>query len=205
MSARSRSAGKDNPDISRPLIILGQFLVPIISRSDALYLAMFCSDVISTQESIVLFRCASPCSMTDAVAWEYLGKLLTPDDAAVNTRHDHYQAPDIFEHNGRTYLLVTPVQEETTEIETETGPATETISYYDGCRLYQFADIDTGALLREDSGVLLEAQRVRGEAQTHHGACSAIDGLLGGIIFSQFEVDNPPDKFRLYKSNLHAP
>ncbi len=161
------------------------------ATGSGLYLSMFCADLSIPDEFIVAFRCPSPCTMTDPAAWEYLGRVLTPADAAVIGR-DHFQAPAFVTQNNKTYLLATPV-------DTTAG------NRYDGCRAYEFADVDTGTLLVDGGGQLLVVQRVDGKAGTHHGACEAIDGLQGGIIYSQFEPDGVPETFRLYKSQVSLP
>jgi hypothetical protein len=156
----------------------------------AIHMVMLCSDPVADKEYIVQFRCASPCTVTTAASWAYLGRVLTPADAAAATGFDHYSAPDIVESAGRYYLIVTPV------------PAA---GGYRGCRVYEYTDIDTGTLARDGGGVPIEVLRVTGEAGTHHGACSGRDGLLGGILLSQYEPANPPETFRMYKSQVSLP
>ena len=142
-------------------------------------------------EYLVYFKCASPCNMTDAASWEYLGRLLTPADAQSATGDDHFQAPALVEKNGTTYLLVTPVD-------------TSVDNRYNGCRLYEFNNIDTSQL-RRLNGQLLEAARIDGIAGTHHGACDAYNGLDGGILFSQFEPAAAVETFNIYKSQISLP
>jgi hypothetical protein len=161
------------------------------ATNSAIYLSMFCADVSIPDEYVVAFRCLSPCTMTDPADWEYLGRVLTPADAAAIGR-DHYQAPAFVTQGNTTYLLATPV-------DTTSG------NRYDGCRAYEFLDLDTGVLLTDGSGQLYEVQRVDGEAGSHNGACTSIDGLNGGIIYSQFEPASAPETFRLYKSQISIP
>lgn len=160
------------------------------ATNNAVYLAIFCADAATmpVTEYLVYFRCASPCDMTSAAGWEYLGRLLTPADAQAATGDDHYQAPALVEKNGRTYLLATPV-------DTTSG------NRYDGCRVYEFTDVDTNQL-RRNNGQLVEVARVNGAAGTHNGACADYNGLDGGILFSQFEETNPAETFEVYKSNV---
>lgn len=163
------------------------------ATNNAVYLAIFCADAATmpVTEYLVYFRCASPCDMTSAAGWEYLGRLLTPADAQAATGDDHYQAPALVEKNNVTYLLATPV-------DTTVG------NRYDGCRVYEFTDVDTNALLR-NNGQLVEVARVNGEAGTHNGACAAYSGLDGGILFSQFEEASTTETFKIYKSNVGLP
>ncbi len=130
--------------------------------------------------------------MTNAADWEYLGKLLTPADAAAATGRDHYQAPSLVEQNGNTYLITTPV-------DTTSG------NRYDGCVVYEFADVNTNALLRDSGGDLIEVTGVSGDPSLHNGACDSFDGLSGGIIYSQFDPANAPETFRIYKSQVSIP
>jgi len=159
----------------------------------AVYMAIFCADAATNPitEYLVYFRCLSPCDMTSASSWEYLGRLLTPADAQAATGDNHYQAPALVEKNGKIYLLVTPV-------DTTSG------NRYNGCRVYEFLDINTNQL-RRDSGQLVEVARVDGEPGTHNGACTAFGTLQGGILLSQFEAANPAETFNIYKSQVLLP
>ena len=159
----------------------------------AVYLSVFCAEVgPTTTQYVEHFRCPTPCDIDNAASWVYLGRVLTPADAAAAADSDHFQAPAIVEQNTRTFLIVTPV-------DVTVG------NRYDGCRAYEFADIDSGELARDGGGQLIEVQRVSGRTGTHHGACAAFDGLQGGIIYSQFDPADAPETFRIYKSQLSLP
>lgn len=159
----------------------------------AVYLAIFCADAATMPitEYLVYFRCGSPCDMTRAASWEYLGRLLTPADAQAATGDDHYQAPDLVEKNGSTYLSVTPV-------DTTSG------NRYNGCRLYEFSDINSNQL-RRNNGELVEIARIDGDSATHHGACAAFGGMGGGVLLSQFEASAIAETFNIYKSQVLLP
>jgi len=73
---------------------------------------------------------------------------------------------------------------------------------YDGCRVYEFTDMDNSGLLRDDGSQLIEVTRADGEADLHNGACDALDGLDGGIIYSQYDPETAPETFRIYKSQV---
>ncbi len=163
----------------------------LAATGTAVYLSIFCVDVSTFEESIVNFKCDASCTMTDAAGWEYLGKLLTEADASAATGRDHYQAPAIVRQGDRSYLLATPV-------DTTFG------SRYDGCRVYEFTDIDTSDLVRSGPD-LLEVTAVSGEADLHNGACDTFEGLDGGIIYSQFDPSLAPETFRIYKSGAVIP
>ncbi len=164
------------------------------ATSTAVYLSIFCADVNTNppEEYLMQFKCASPCTMTNAADWEYLGKLLTPADAAAATGRDHYQAPSLVEQNGKTYLITTPV-------DTTSG------NRYDGCVVYEFEDVNTNKLLKDSGGKLIEVTSVSGDPSLHNGACDYFDGLSGGIIYSQFDPANAPETFRIYKSQVSIP
>ena len=89
------------------------------------------------------------------------------------------------------YLIVTPI----TVVDTGSGTA----DLYDGCRVYQFSNIDSAALLYR-SGMLKEIARVDGVAGTHNGACSDHEALSDGILYSQFVESEPAEKFKIYQS-----
>lgn len=165
----------------------------LYATGSAVYLSVFCAEVFPiAAHYIELFQCPSPCDIESANSWVYLGRLLTPADAAAAVGRDHFQAPAIVEQDARTFLIVTPV-------DVTVG------NRYDGCRVYEFADIDSAELARNGGGQLIEIQRVSGKTGTHHGACAAYDGLQGGIIYSQFDPADAPETFRIYKSQLSLP
>ena len=165
----------------------------LYATNSAVYLATFCADAstVPITEYQVSFRCASPCNMTDARSWEYLGRLLTPPDALAATGDHHFQAAALVEKNGKTYLMVTPVD-------------TSLSDRYNGCVLYEFTDVDTNQL-RRNVGQLAEVAVIDGVAGTHNGACAAYRGLVGGILFSQFEPASTAETFNIYKSQVELP
>lgn len=163
------------------------------ATSSAVYLAIFCADATTNPitEYLVYFRCNSPCNMTSAASWEYLGRLLTPADAQAATGDDHFQAPALVEKIGKTYLVITPV-------DTTSG------NRYNGCRVYEFSDVNSNQL-RRNSGQLVEVARIDGDGSTHNGACAAYSGLNGGILLSQFEPAATVETFKIYKSQVGLP
>jgi hypothetical protein len=163
------------------------------ATNSALYLAIFCADAATDPitEYLVYFRCNSPCNMTDAASWDYLGRLLTPTDAQTETGDDHYQAPALVEKNGSTYLIVTPVD-------------TTADNRYNGCRVYEFVDVNSNQL-RRSGGQLIEVAVVDGEAGTHNGACATFNAIDGGLYLSQFEASSPAETFKIVKSQVVAP
>ncbi len=163
------------------------------ATNSAVYLTIFCADVATLPVSkyLVHFHCGSPCNMASAESWEYVGRLLTSDDARAATGDDHFQAPALVEKNGTTYLIVTPVD-------------TTSADRYNGCRVYEFSDVNSNQL-RRNNGELVEIARIDGDAGSHNGACDAYSGLDGGILFSQFEAASTAETFEIYKSQVALP
>ncbi len=167
------------------------------ASNSALYMAVYCADASTVPitgnvaEYIVYFRCGSPCNMTRAASWEYLGRLLTPEDAQAATGDHHFQAPALVEKNGKTYLVVTPV-------DTTSGER------YNGCRVYEFIDVNSNQL-RRNNGKLVEVAHIDGDAGTHNGACDTYSGLDGGFLLSQFGSKGTADAFKIYKSQVSLP
>ncbi len=176
------------------------FLEPgFLATSSTLYMSIYCADTSSipittkVTEYVVHFSCDSPCNITNAASWKYLGRLLTPADAQAVTSDHHFQAPALIEKNGKTYLTVTPV--DTTVVDQER---------YNGCRIYEFVDINSNQLLRS-GGNLVELGRVYGDTGTHHGACDTFNGLSGGLLLSQLKTPGTADMFSIYKSQVSLP
>lgn len=165
----------------------------LYATNSAVYLAIFCADATTMPitEYLDYFRCGSPCNMTSAASWEYLGRLLTPADAQAATADHHFQAPALVEKDGKTYLIVTPV-------DTTSGDR------YNGCRVYELSDVDSNQL-RRNNGQLVEVARIDGDASTHNGACDAYSALGGGILLSQFEAGSGTETFKIYKSQVDLP
>ncbi|MFC1747627.1 sialidase family protein [Pseudomonadota bacterium] len=170
------------------------FAEPGLHATDsAMYMAIFCADISTNplSEHIEYFRCDSPCDVALASSWEYLGRLLTIADAQTATGDHHYQAPDFVEKDGKTYLLVTPVNNTVGNL-------------YNGCRVYEFEDLNT-TQLKHTNGILTEVARVNGDTDTHHGACSTFADVDGGILLSQLKVNGTEVTFTIYKSQVSLP
>ena len=163
------------------------------ANQDAIYLAMYCADAVTDPitEEMVYFRCQSPCNMTDADSWEYLGRLFKRKDARRSARHHHFQAPSIVESNGKMFVVVTPVRKFIGQ-------------RYNGCRIYEFND-DRTRVKRKMNGKLRELARIDGIRGTHHGACAIFPDLVGGTLLSQYEHKADGETFRIYKSGVDLP
>jgi hypothetical protein len=160
----------------------------LLAAPGALYLTIDCHVLGPTVDShVVLFACASPCAMTEAAGWTYLGRVLTPDDArAVDARYRGFSGTALAARGGATHLLATPVEGDR----------------YDGCLVFRFADLAAGLLERSAVRPLAVAE-VRGIPGTHHGACAHHAGLEDGILFGQLVSASPP--FRIHRSSAGIP
>lgn len=168
----------------------------MLAANDAIYLALDCQSLGNpVQTYTVMFRCASPCAMTNASAWNYLGRVATPADAQiVDSGYKSLSAPAFLIRSDKTYLSLTPVE-----------PAAGG-DRYDGCRVYEFQDLATGLLRRDMSGRLLPpAVQVTGVAGSHHGACAYHASLDNGILLSQLVSSTPPYDFAIYSSHVSPP
>ena len=81
---------------------------------------------------------------------------------------------------------------------------TTTGNRYNGCRVYEFNDVDNNQL-RRNNGQLVEVARIDGDSGTHNGACAAYSGLEGGVLLSQFEASAVAETFNIYKSQVMLP
>ena len=181
----------------------------LLATSDTLYMALDCQDVSGTSvvPYIVMFKCTSPCNMAtyndanapNATSWTYLGRVTTPTDAAaINSKYKGLSAPALTTQGGKYYLVTTPVEPVLINNVLE--------NRYDGCRVYEFADLANGLLRRNGMGQLLPPMaRVNGFSNTHHGACAHHAALSKGILHSQLEINNPPEIFRIYQSGVNIP
>ena len=61
------------------------------TTASAIYLSIYCADASTTPvtEYLVYFHCSSPCDITVAASWEYIGRLLAPADAPAAGRSHH--------------------------------------------------------------------------------------------------------------------
>ena len=144
-------------------------LVRTTSSGPVLELAVGCVFLEGTapQIEIDLLR-----STDHAASFSFVATLLSASDAtALGATDAQINAPDLFESGGQIYLFATPA-----------GPvtfATGSASGYRGCLLLQFADIESGALVRGANGVPALAASYLGGAGQFIGACTALDALPG--------------------------
>lgn len=170
------------------------------ATASAVYLSVYCADASTIPMTgeitpyVVHFRCLSPCNMTSAASWEYVGRVLNETDAQNVTSDHHFVASSIVENAGSTYLIVTPV-------DTTVGDR------YNGCKVYKFVDIDSNQLVRS-SGDLVEmanVDAVNGDTGSHFGACDGLSGLAGGILLSQTGTVGSANTFQIFKTQVSLP
>ena len=168
----------------------------LLATGDTLYMALDCQLLggASVEPYVVMFKCTSPCTMTNLASWTYLGRVTTPADAAaINSAYKGLSAPALTTQGGRYYLITTPVA--------TSGDR------YDGCQVYEFADLTTGLLQRNGAGgpLLPPVAQVTGISNTHNGACAHHAALSYGMLHSQLDTNNPPEIFRIYQSRVNIP
>jgi hypothetical protein len=156
-------------DTAFPVLSTGVFSEPgLMATSNALYLSLLCVNA-SSQHLISLLKCGSPCDPTNPSAWSYVGTLLRDSDGVTFGADQGFSAPALFQSGGNTYLIVTPVS------------STPFDSYYNGCVVYRFTDLDAGTL-----NLTQPAGEVQGIAGSFHGAGTYLPQATGsGLIYSQ--------------------
>jgi hypothetical protein len=165
----------------------------LLSNSAGLHLALDCQYLGPTvQPYTTLLRCANPgCTTTASASWNYIGRITSPSDAQmIDAKYKGLSAPALTQKAGTYYLVTTPVD--------ATGDR------YDGCRVYRFTDLATGALQRS-AGTLVTVQQVAGLAGSHHGACAYHERLQRGIVYSQLVAADAPTIFQMFQSGMDIP
>lgn len=161
----------------------------MLATSSALYVSMLCAKT-PTSHLIALFKCSSPCNVTNAASWSYLGSALSDADASALGYNEGFSATNLVASGGQNYLIVTPVS--TTPFD----------SYYNGCRVYRFADIDTASLQRS-GGVPTPVTSANGSAGSFNGACTYLPGASkAGILYSEL-VQTPAIGFKVFSSGIN--
>lgn len=160
----------------------------LYSNSGALYLSLLCKQLATPNDSlIVLLKCVNPCNMAQASSWSYLGTLLNNSDASAAGFNGGYSAPQLVESGGKSYLIATPVE----------NPG----DLYRGCRVFRFADLESGVLERT-GGIPNIVTQVNGTSGSFNGACTYHSSSSGsGVIYSEI---NPSETevFRLFRSGV---
>ncbi len=179
------------PAFGEPLLSLTDFglnCVPseptLYATTTALYLGFACVNVDTGVGSVELLSCASPC---DPATWQYRGALLDSVRSLQSGGDLGYSAPDLFTHNNRLLLSVTPQR------------SAPFAGFYDGCDIFAVEDLNSAKV----STVPL--QHLTGIAGSFHGACTYHDATPAlGILYSQLAPNNV-ELFHLFASGVTPP
>lgn len=155
----------------------------LLARGGALYLAATCAEfsfISGVTPKIVLFRCGAPCMPTRSGAWAYLGDLLG-DEAAERDDVDAYTAAAWVAHEGRDYLIATPLGDE------PFGGA------YKGCRVFAALGLDQARLSRR-SALLVPPQ-----SGVFEGACAG-SSAAGLLLSSRLELTRQGPRFHILEA-----
>jgi hypothetical protein len=161
----------------------------MLATSSALYVSMLCAKSL-TDHRIILLKCDSPCDLSSAPSWSYLGTALNDADAASFGFDEGFSAPNLVTSSGQNYLIVTP--QSTTPFD----------GHYNGCMAFRFTDIDT-ASIQKTGGVPDIVATVNGDAGSFNGACTYLPAASkAGVIYSQAFFGST-EKFRLFMSGVN--
>ncbi len=160
----------------------------LLATPNALYLSLLCGAT-STDQRIVLLKCASPCNPILASSWSYLGAALNNADAQSFGFNEGFSGANLVSTSSGVYLFATPVS--TTPFD----------GYYNGCLVFKFTNIETASLQRT-SGVPTPILKVNGDAGSFNGACTYWPGTTqAGIIYDQLSPTGT--KFRIMMSGVN--
>lgn len=160
------------------------------ATNDAIYLATICTDLAKPPEEqyLAYFRCSSPCNMTEASSWKYLGHLLSPNDFQGAFTKDIFYLPAFTQKEGKTYLLISVIDR-------------NFAGHKGGCRVYEFEDINSNSL-RRNNGQLIEIAQIIGDGGSGEGRCATVEGLEGGVLLSLQHYKETIQFFHIVKSQV---
>lgn len=147
----------------------------VLISANKLHLALQCSSG-GSDHKIVLLNCNLPCDVSNGASWNYVGTALTESNA-VNNGYLYFAAPQLFQKDNNTYLMVSPVTN---------NPISGS---YNNCLVFQFDGLSNGELV---GGVLPSIiKTISGTSNTFNGACSynenaSSSGFILGEITSDF-------------------
>ncbi len=150
----------------------------VIATSSGLYMALTCHTVPDTNERIILLQ------LTGGTT-QYRGILLRNTDAVAYSRSG-YEAGDLFQDGGRTFLLATLIRPDYS---------------YESCLAFEVADLNSAALRRDSGGYPVPFFKVDVSTSLHNGACTFDPhAAQAGVIQGVFDMSHSPDWFRLYRT-----
>lgn len=120
----------------------------------------------------------------------YGGKLLDGKDAAcLGVAEPRVNAGELFFAGGKEYLIATPGTQK---------------DGYRGCYVFPIDDPVMGAVRRDPQGNPIFVRRIDNPTKRFTGACSYAEGAPGYLVPIAF-LDQPPNVFRIFKTNIAAP
>ena len=137
----------------------------VLVRGDKIYLALKCAA--GKDSSIEMLSCD-----LDFKTCQPAGRLLTDADAARLGDYASWSAPELFEKNNKTYLLVTPT--------------TEPHEEYRGCMLFELEGLNPARLTAKEP--LWRTQFPEGAIG---GACAFHPASATGLLVSRFQTAPP--------------
>jgi hypothetical protein len=152
------------------------------ASGSAVYAALNCAYPVATPAPhngtrTVLLKCADTCTASSAGSWAFAG-------VPVNNADANYfgsislSGQDIYYEGTRAYISVSPVGN------------TPVTGAYQGCLIFQFTNIDVGAIARNSAGYPQPVNLVGGAAGSFNGACTRAQNVTaagwgyGQISFS---------------------
>jgi hypothetical protein len=161
-----------------------------ISRSDGLYMVVGCYAIRllpkpQVRSRIILLTCKSPCRPEARGAWRLVGTLLE-DKQAKFLGATSYSASDLISSGDQTYLMVSPVGD------------TPFQGAYQGCVVFQFADLASAKLVRDGRNPK-PVKFVRGAIGSFSGACTyASSAKKAGILLGEVSVSEDGLRFHIF-------
>jgi len=194
--------GSQSPLGGAPAIQLDTAISPVLNtclfgepslyaNQNSLYLAVQCDHLSDGDRWIVLLKCASPCQMSSAASWAYVGTLFKKSDAATLGFSGGFAAPAIAETSGGVFLIVTPAQDPS--------------AVYKGCRVYKFANLDTATLVGVPGPPTLIASI--DTPVTPGGTFFGAGAFTGnssssGLLYGEIKGTFPTWEFQIFKSRM---
>ena len=175
----------------------------MITEAGALYVSLQCeafdltvSPPTRLNRLIVLLKCAGNTSAGgscgNAANWSYRGTVLQRSDADAFGFDDGFGDSGLFAAAGGMYLVVTPVQ----------NVGAPWPAYYNGCRVFKFADIDSALLQKTGAQPTLIAA-VNGTAGSFNGACAYhASASNSGMLYSELKT-TVTDRFQIFMSHTN--
>ncbi len=161
-----------------------------MATKDGLYLAAGCYAFRPipphVEGRIILMKCAAGCSPQQSDSWKVIGTVLSAKDAKAYGAGG-VSAADLFEQNGKAYLIVSPVGNRPVR------------GAYQGCYVFRFSSLANGTL-EQSNGQHTVIKKIMGQPGTFNGACTYAPGATtAGFLYSEIKFADRPI-FQIFKS-----